>query len=214
MKAIIFDCDGVLVDSEGLKFRAWQAALAQYGISYTLDEYLKVVGRSHDEIIKTIAVPVKDHSRIVEEKEAFYVGYQKEEISAIEDGVSLVKQASRVKDIKVGLATSDSLINTLTKLNMLGLGGLFDQIVTSDDLIGIDDSTGVNKPKPYIYQIACKRLGVLPSDTVVIEDSEAGVEASYLAGCKTIAVPNRYTKHQDFSLAYSVGFPKSIDSLL
>jgi len=60
---------------------------------------------------------------------------------------------------------------------------------------------GVNKPKPYIYLHAMKKLGVSSQNTVVIEDSASGAAASVSAGCFTIAVPNDYTQQHDLSHA-------------
>ena len=69
-----------------------------------------------------------------------------------------------------------------------------------DDLDAYEDAEGKNKPKPYTYIEAAKRLDISPSLCCVFEDTAAGIEAAAGAGMYTIAVPNRFTKDQDFSL--------------
>ena len=78
----------------------------------------------------------------------------------------------------------------------------FDVVVSGqDDLSHYLDPEGVNKPKPYIYLHAAKLLGLEPSECVAFEDSYTGLLAASKAGLITFAVPNTFTREQDFSLA-------------
>lgn len=203
IKGVIFDCDGVLVDTEYCKFLAWKSMLKKYNIDYTIEEYTKIVGLHHDIIFSLLKLEslVVDKESFLSEKEERYISIQKESgVDSILDAINFLHSCNE-ENLKIGLATSDNYTNTNFKLSNVGIMNLFDSIVTCEDLKNIKDSEGVNKPKPYIYQIAAKSLNLMTSECIVIEDSAAGVKAARSAGCKVIAVPNKYTKAQDFSLA-------------
>lgn len=90
----------------------------------------------------------------------------------------------------------------MTNLQHLGLEAIFDIVISGqDDLKAYSNPEGVNKPKPYIYLHTAVELGFFPSQCVAIEDSHAGVTAGKEAGYFTIAVPNDFTRTQDFSRA-------------
>ena len=78
-----------------------------------------------------------------------------------------------------------------------------DYIVSGhEDLTEYHDPEGVNKPKPYIYLQAAKKLGVTPSECIAIEDSGPGIQSAADAGCYTVAIPTEYTAQHDFSHAH------------
>jgi HAD superfamily hydrolase (TIGR01509 family) len=107
--------------------------------------------------------------------------------------------------IKLGLASSASTKEIMQNLQQIGLEDAFDLVISgSNDLDQYVDNEGKNKPKPYIYIEAAKRLNVLPSRCIVFEDTSAGVEAASGAGMVAIAVPNQFTEAQDFSKATQV----------
>jgi beta-phosphoglucomutase-like phosphatase (HAD superfamily) len=107
--------------------------------------------------------------------------------------------------IKLGLASSASREEILQNLEQIGLEDAFDLIISgSDDLDSYVDHEGKNKPKPYIYMEAAKRLKVSPFKCLVFEDTTAGIEAATGAGMIAIAVPNQFTVGQDFSKATKV----------
>ena len=90
-------------------------------------------------------------------------------------------------------------------LKHIGLEHEFDLIISgSDDLESYMDGDGKNKPKPYIYLEASKRLNISPEHCLVFEDTEAGIEAATTAGMIAIAIPNWMTKEQNFSKANKV----------
>lgn len=210
MKAVIFDCDGVLVDTEYLKFLGWQKALASLNIELTIEEYKAVAGHSSKKIIellqdmKNLAIP-EDAICLRREE---YRKLQEQGVTPIKEMVEFVHYLSQNKDdwgIKLGLASSASTNEILFNLKQIGLDRVFDLIISgTDDLNDYKDSEGKNKPKPYIYLEASKRLNVPPESCLVFEDTEAGVEAAIKAGMVTIAVPNRMTKEQNFCKANKI----------
>lgn len=205
--AIIFDCDGVLVDTEYLKFLAWQQALATLHIELSLEEYKAVAGHSSKKIVemleqaKGISIPEK----VILLRRSGYQKLQEQGIHPIEETVNFARYLSQNKDalgIMLGLASSASRSEIFLNLKQIGLEQAFDLIISgSDDLENYVDLEGKNKPKPYIYLEASKKLNIPSERCLVIEDSEAGIEAASTAGMITIAIPNKITENQDFSKA-------------
>ncbi|MDF2578141.1 MAG: cbbY [Chlamydiales bacterium] len=207
MKAIIFDCDGVLADTEILKFKAWQDVFEQHSLTLTIDEYRQVAGHTSERILqelsqmKGISIPLV----VIKEKQQLYKQIQQQGVPPIQPAIDYLKllyEAKAIYGFKLGLASSASHAEINTNLTQLGISHVFDSIVSGkDDLSEYQDSEGTNKPKPYIYREIAKRLNISPSDCVVFEDSGAGIEAAYAAGCYPIAVPNTITEDHDFSKA-------------
>lgn len=208
--AIIFDCDGVLVDTEYLKFRALQKALARLNIEITIDDYKLLAGYDSKQIIE-ILQEVKG-TQIPEEvilfKRSEYQSLQKQGVPPIEKMVEFVHHLSQNKkafEIKLGLASSASRSEIFFNLKQIGLEQVFDLIISGkDDLEDYVDLDGKNKPKPYIYQEAAKRLNITSEHCLVLEDTEAGIEAASKAGMIVIAVPNWITSEQNFSKAHMI----------
>src|ERR1700722_14783347 len=166
IEAVIFDCDGVLVDTEYLKFLAWQKALASENIPFTIEEYAPVVGHSSKNILlmikrlKNIDIP----ERVIELKNVKYRIIQKQGVPPIDEMIACDKYFAENKQnlgIKLGLASSAPTKEILLNLQQTGLENCFDLIISgSDDLDSYQDAEGKNKPKPYIYIEAANRLNV------------------------------------------------------
>lgn len=210
IKAVIFDCDGVLVDTEHLKFLAWQEALATDGIDFSIEDYMPLIGHSSKNILRMIKeqkgvdIPLE----IIEVKNTKYHALQKQGVPPIKEMVAFAKQLAQDKQqlgINLGLASSASTKEILENLTQIGLENAFDLIISgSDDLEDYVDLEGKNKPKPYIYMEASKRLNLSPSNCLVLEDTSAGIKAATEAGMTALAVPNQYTLKQDFSKASAI----------
>ncbi len=210
IEAVIFDCDGVLVDTEYLKFLAWREALASENIAFTIEEYMPLVGHSSKNILlmlkklKNIEIP----EGIIGLKDARYRILQKQGVPPIKEMIAFANYFASEKTnlgIKLGLASSAPTEEILQNLEQIGLEHAFDLIISgSDDLDSYVDDEGKNKPKPYIYMEAAKRLEVAPSKCLVFEDTSAGIEAAASAGMVAVAVPNQFTTGQDFSKAKEV----------
>lgn len=212
VKAVIFDCDGVLVDTEYLKYEAWRDALSKHNIIFTIDDYLPLVGHSSEKIASEIEKQKNVHfdkKVVISEKNIYYKTRQAQGVPSIPDAVTFLKSllANKAKyNIKVGLASSAPHAEIKRNLESIGVNPKdFDAIASGDDdLKHIVDPEGTNKPKPYIYQIIAKSLSVTPAECIVFEDTNAGVEAAASAGMKVFAVPNQFTKKQDFTKAVQV----------
>jgi HAD superfamily hydrolase (TIGR01509 family) len=101
------------------------------------------------------------------------------------------------KNVPIAVTTSASRENTLLVLEKAGVGGLFEVIVSKEDCKNL-------KPHPEPYLLTAEKLGIDPKFCVVIEDTRLGVQSAKAAGMMCIAIPNEYTKDQDFAIADAV----------
>lgn len=208
VKAVLFDCDGTLVDSEYAHYLGWKQALIAFDSDLPLDEYYQYVGKSAETNAKLLAERTgKDCAEsLLKIKRAHYRKLCTAGLPAISSTVDFLKRLAAEKNslgIKIGVCSAARKEDILSHLRHLEIDHLLDIILSGqEDLEEYFDPEGVNKPKPYIYLHAMKKLGATPSDTVVIEDSAPGATAGTTAGCFTIAIPNEYTKEQDFSCAH------------
>jgi len=211
IRAVIFDCDGVLVDTEYLKLLSWQHVLKKHNIDFSLQDYVPLVGYSGNYILGKISekyaitFPSSVCTEICVERNVYYKTLQNKGVPVIQAAVDFAKALALQKQllgIKIGLASSAERHEVMENLKQAGLSDVFDVIVSGkDDLAEYHDVTGTNKPKPYVYQKTAKLLGLEPSECLVFEDTQAGIVAGADAGMFVIAVPNDYTKTQDFSRA-------------
>ncbi|MBM3193386.1 MAG: HAD family phosphatase [Chlamydiae bacterium] len=207
IKAIIFDCDGTLVDSEKSHLTAWQEVAKNYTSTLSHEDYLDFVGGSDARLAKILAKRIgHDYpEELLVMKRNFFLEHLKKGMPPIEGTVSFVKTLFNERErhgLKMAVASAALKHEVLENIKCLGFENLFDIVLSGhEDLSEYSDPEGVNKPKPYIYQHAAKILGVLPSECVVIEDSHTGVTAGVNAGCITIAIPSEYSKTHDLSKA-------------
>lgn len=210
--AVIFDCDGVLVNTEELKFKAWKKALRKYNIYLTLDEYIPLIGNSSNRILSKIIenknLDHKVYKNIILEKNKIYITFQSKGVSIFPEAVSTLKKLinNRKKfKTKIAIVSSAPRKEILKNLKHIGVKPqLLDLIASGEDDLKYIKDKEKNKPKPYIYLLAAKKLKVKPEKCIVFEDTEAGVNSAFLAGMKVFAVPNELTKHQNFSNAISI----------
>lgn len=193
LKAVIFDRDGVLVDSEWANIAASKEAFRQLWIAISKEDEKEIIGKHPKDYIAYFHTKYGDFSN---EKFAEIVAplYYKllDEANFIAPAVDL---AHRIKDeILLALNTSAELKNTQTLLKRWHMEELFSVLTTAED-------TKKRKPDPESYLLTAQKLGVDVSECIAIEDSEIGLRAAKTAGMKCIVIPNEYTKDQDFSQA-------------
>lgn len=214
IKAVIFDLDGTLIDTEPYHYQGWKYVLKNHGIEFTLEDYYPYIGHCALAIAEELArLLSKDvASQLLEEKRKFTKKLQEKGIPAIQQNTAFVHKIAAEKesyDIKLAVASAAKKTDITKHLKALGLIHYFDLLISGqNDLADYHDPEGTNKPKPYIYLETAKRLGIKPEECIVIEDSAPGVEAAIAAGCFVVAIPNAYTKHQDLSKAH-----RTIESL-
>ena len=208
IKAIIFDCDGTLVDSEPTHHLAYQHVLKKWGAQLPEDEYRHYAGIPAEETVKILAEKkgIDSADEILKDKKAKYYELRKAGHPPIRSTIDFLRRVAAEKDrlgLKIGLASAADKEEILINLRHHQIEHLFDVILSGvDDLTDYNDPEGVNKPKPYIYLHAAKLLNLSPEECVVIEDSRSGITSGVDAGCFVIAVPNQHTEHHDLSHAH------------
>lgn len=186
IKALIFDLDGVIVDTAHYHFLAWRRLAAELGFDLTpeANEQLKGVSRveSLELILQmgNITLGADEKHALAEKKNGWFVEYLREmKKEEIFPGVSTLLQAAQESGLKIALASSSK--NAPLVIELLGIGSFFD--------IMIDGTMITNgKPDPEIFLLAASKIGIEPGDCVVVEDAEAGVIAAVNAGMKCIGI--------------------------
>jgi beta-phosphoglucomutase len=186
IEAVIFDLDGVIVDTAHYHYIAWKRLASEFGITLTLqhNELLKGVSRMRSlEIVLelgNIQLPEAEKEALADKKNKWFIEYiesiRPEEIFA---GVPAMLANCRKQQLKIALASSSK--NAPRVIELLGVANLFDTMV---------DGTMIthSKPDPEIFLLAAKKLNVAPNKCLVFEDAEAGVEAALAAGMKCVGV--------------------------
>src|SRR6476620_2589207 len=169
-KALFFDMDGVIVDSEPAHAEAFKAALSQFGIHMTQADYAKYFsGKPGPQAMadffkaKTIDIAVDSVMAI---KQKWYLDTTFYSIKGYPDTIEFIKR--HVPYLPYGLVTSSPLEITVPTLEKYGLLDVFKVVVTLDDI-------NRGKPDPEGYLLAASKLGVDPNGCAAIEDSPAGV---------------------------------------
>ena len=182
MTAVIFDCDGTLVDSEPLARAAWERALAPYGYTVTAQDVEACIGlpfpRVHDYFAARVGLPDPDAMWAVFSAELFDLIDTR--LVRFEDAIGAAREL-RERGVPVAVASSSPRERLQRTLRRAGLLEAFDVTVAGDEV-----SHG--KPAPDMFLLAAQRLGVEPGACVVIEDSPPGVQAGVAAGMVTLAV--------------------------
>jgi sugar-phosphatase len=185
MKAVIFDMDGVLVDSEPLWRLAERQTFAEVGLELTDADCESTMGMRTDEVVDQWYRQAPWSGRSPDEVVTRLEGRMRELIAERASAMAGVEQTIalvRTNGLLLGLATSSAPPLIEAVLTKLGLADAF--AVTHS---AIEEEQG--KPHPAVYLTTAKRLGVDPAECVAIEDSQAGVRSAKAAGMRVIAVP-------------------------
>ncbi len=186
IKAVIFDMDGVLIDTEKHYNAAWCEAAQGAGFDFTREHALLL--RSLDpklasELMKELFGEGFDYfairevrRKLVAERLAKY-GLEKK------PGIDELLTFLHEKGIKTAVATATPIELTHQHLEKIGVKNQFDQIVSAKQVAH-------GKPAPDVYLYACEQIGEKPEDCIAVEDSPNGIKSAYAAGCKPVMVPD------------------------
>ena len=184
---VLFDMDGVVIDTEKLYTRFWMEAAREMGHPMTLEQALQLrsLGREESQAkLDSFFGPVLDYdtlrSRRIELMEAFIAEHGVEEKRGIRELLARLKE----KNIPCAITSSSSVPLIRRHLGNLGLLDGFTALCSGKDVPH-------GKPAPDIYLHGAATLGVNPENCLAIEDSPAGIESAWRAGCMAIIVPDQ-----------------------
>lgn len=195
-RAIIFDMDGVLIDSEPLHQLAEKKLLKTFGVEVDTEELLQYMGRSTQKLLNDFIEAYHldvNYSTLLEKHKANLIdifSMQVQTIKGIPEFITVLESY----DIPCALASSSNLQLIQTVLNHFSWQERFTQVVSGEEIIH-------GKPAPDIFLETAKRLAIPPNNCIVIEDSNAGVRAGKAAGMRTIGFHSPNSHHQDISMA-------------
>jgi beta-phosphoglucomutase len=183
-RAVLWDMDGTLIDSEELHWRSWLDTMSREGITITREQFLSSFGQRNDSIIPALLGSTSDPERvrrIGDRKEAMYRELIRTNgISAL-PGVKRWVRRLHGHGWKQAIASSAPRLNVEVVLDVLGLAECFQAIVSAEDVRH-------GKPDPEVFLMAASRLAVPPSRCIVVEDAAAGIEAARRASMRNIGV--------------------------
>ena len=193
--ALIFDMDGLMIDSERLYFAAEREMAAAYGKEIRDEQLWPLMGRKPIESLRLLRGILKIETP-PEELLAWRDRLMLEKMSRDLGAMPGLYEILRIFHgrLKLAVGTGAQMEFLDIALDTLSIRDFFDVLQTADGLER-------GKPDPGIYLIACRRLGLPPGECIVLEDARNGVLAGKAAGCQVIAIPNDYTRGQDFSEA-------------
>lgn len=194
VKRILFDMDGLLVDTEPLLCKSATIALKNQEINLIEQEYYSHWTRNGggiNDFIKEKKIGL-DIEKYRKDKKDIYLGLLKTSLTLMPGAKEKVIEFSKNYEIALVSSSNRDMINLI--LEITGLKNYFSVFVASEDVKR-------EKPAPDSFLLAAQLLNMKPENCVVIEDAEKGIVAAKSAGMKSIAIPNKYTKDNDFSKA-------------
>jgi HAD superfamily hydrolase (TIGR01509 family) len=204
LSAVIFDCDGTLVDSEPLSAETWRRVVGRLGYEITDADVAAVVGssypRTHAFFASRVALPAPEV--LLPELNRVLFGLIDDRLEVFEDAITAVAD---LRERGVPIAVASGSVRERLNRTLARAGLSFEVTVAGDE---VDHG----KPSPDMFFLAAARLGVAPSRCVVVEDSAPGVAAGRAAGMPTLGV--RRVPDIDLSAATSVVDVVSADAIL
>ena len=186
MKAIVFDMDGVLFDTEFVCLEGWKAVADKNNLPDMEHVFPKCIGLNNNDcqaVLQDAYGDDFDYADFRKQASVEFWGYIASKGLPEKPGVHELLEWLKESDYKVGLASSTKRESIMKCLENAGITDYFEVIISGD-------MVEHSKPEPDIYLLACKELGVDPGEAYAIEDSFNGIRSAYAAGMKPIMVPD------------------------
>ena len=198
LKAVIFDMDGVIVDSEPIHHAAYQKTFNEFEIEVSPELYASFTGKATlpicEYICSSFNLKISPEILVACKRKYFSQLFDQDTSFKLLDGVLELIQEYHEKALTLVLASSASMVNINRIFKRFDLDPYFISKHSGADL-------KASKPHPEIFKNAAKASGFLPSECIVIEDALKGLSASKAAGMSCIIIRNQLNKNIDFSEA-------------
>ncbi len=188
IKAVLFDLDGTLIDTEKYYRACWKKAIESFGYCVSDEQVLTLrsLGRpfAPDHIKKLVGDPNADYKAIRAERSRLMEQMIEEQGIALKKGATELLEYLKSKGITTAVSTASDLERTTRYLKQVGIYEYFDKLISCT-------MVKLGKPAPDVYVYACKELGLDADECVAVEDSPNGVKSAFEAGCKVIMIPDQ-----------------------
>ena len=190
-KAILFDMDGVLIESEWLMRASAIQALADYGVQAQHEDFLEFTGMGEDRFVGGVA---EKHGLVykTEMKELAYDYYGQRVMAEAHIPTGVKEMLTQLHSRGITLAVCSAADLRKVRYNIQAIGveeSLFTALVTGSDVAR-------KKPFPDIYLEGARRVGMEPGDCLVVEDAVSGIQAAHAAGMDAVGIPSTFTPEQ------------------
>lgn len=205
-EAVIFDMDGLMIDSERVTYESYVKVMEEEGLDFEKEFYKKVLGKTKQgifEIFKERYGQDLPMDNIYQRVHQYISQEYKDNGVPVKPGLVSMLEKLNEKDIPCVIATSSNRHRVEDILKMSGLGKYYRDMVCGDDIVN-------GKPDPEIFLKAAKKAGHKPEECLVLEDSEAGIQAAHNAGIPVICVVDMKEPEKEFA-AMTDGVVDSLD---
>ena len=200
VEAVIFDMDGVLIDSEPIHYASLREVLARYNVDYDEALHTTYVGKSDEGVFTDLKSRYReltpDVATLIEERNVRFLELVDRPLQPMAGVVALLEAIDR-SGLPMAVASSSALVQVERITANLGVSGFFRELVSGQ-------MVPRHKPAPDIYLLTAARLGVDIANCVVFEDSGPGVRSAVDAGAYVVAVPCDASRHHDHSPARQI----------
>ncbi len=185
IRGVIFDLDGLMIDSEWISLRVWRKQLAEYGVDLPTDQYNALIGID----VEGCATRLVELKHLTVDRQELIARHRAGLIETVRAGVpaqpGVIELVTDLKQrrLPIGIASNSPCDYIDAALGSIGLRGVFDCVLSSQDVAR-------SKPAPDVYLAAAACLGLQPSECLALEDSAVGLRAAHDAGMMCVLVPS------------------------